>query len=89
MKLKFLNAERRAARSQRGRRGRCRPGIKRSARSGLSACRRCSRASSPTDAAKYGTAFEQFCAHSGLFVRSDRGAGIRVPSMHDVLTARR
>jgi hypothetical protein len=42
----------------------------------------------PTDAAKYGTAFEQFCAHSGLFVRSDRGAGIRVPSMHDVLTGK-
>lgn len=38
----------------------------------------------PTDG-KNGTAFEQFCANSGLFVRADRTAGIRVPSMRDVL----
>jgi hypothetical protein len=40
----------------------------------------------PTDAAKYGTAFEQFCANSGLFVRANRAAGIKVPTMKDVFS---
>lgn len=38
-----------------------------------------------TDSEKYGTAFEQFAAESGLFMHSDNRYAIRPPSMEDVL----
>lgn len=38
-----------------------------------------------TDSEKYGTAFEQFAADSGLFTHSDSRYAIRAPSMLDVL----
>lgn len=39
----------------------------------------------PTLADKHGTAFEQFMASLGLFVRADRAYGIRPPSMAEIL----
>lgn len=38
----------------------------------------------PTDPEKHGTAFEQFMASSGLFLRSDNKFGIRPPSMKEI-----
>jgi len=38
-----------------------------------------------TDAAKYGTAWDQFCASTGLFMREDRKLGIRPPTLAQVL----
>lgn len=38
----------------------------------------------PTQADKQGTAFEQFMASLGLFVRADRAHGIRPPSMAEI-----
>jgi hypothetical protein len=40
----------------------------------------------PTDAKKYGTAFEQFCESRGLFVRADRSVGIRPPTVAEAMT---
>lgn len=39
----------------------------------------------PTDKAKYGTPFEQFCASLGMFVRADRAHGIRPAMVADVM----
>jgi hypothetical protein len=39
----------------------------------------------PTDKVKYGTAFEQFCASLGMFVRADRAHGIRPAMVADVM----
>lgn len=39
-----------------------------------------------TDSAKYGTAFEQFAAESGLFMHSDNRYAIRPPSKADVFS---
>lgn len=39
----------------------------------------------PTDAAKTGTAFEQFVAASGLFQSANPSAGIKPPTMHEIL----
>lgn len=39
----------------------------------------------PTDAAKNGTAFEQMCAGTGLFIKADEAYGIRPPTMKSVL----
>jgi hypothetical protein len=39
----------------------------------------------PTDASKEGTAFEQMCASTGLFIKPDAAFGIRPPTMASVL----
>lgn len=39
----------------------------------------------PTDAAKTGTAFEQFVAASGLFQNENTAAGIKPPTMHEIM----
>lgn len=41
----------------------------------------------PTDEAKYGTPFEQMLATSGFFLREDRAAGIRPPTVKQMLEA--
>lgn len=38
----------------------------------------------PTDAAKFGSAFDQFAAESGLFLASNQEFGIKAPTMQDV-----
>jgi hypothetical protein len=40
----------------------------------------------PTDEAKYGSTFGQFCASLGLFVRSDRNHGIRPPTIAEAMS---
>lgn len=39
----------------------------------------------PTDANKYGTAFEQALASNGMFLNTDKHTGLKPPSMKDVL----
>lgn len=39
----------------------------------------------PTDRAKYGSTFEQFCASTGLFLRPNREAGIRPPTVAEAM----
>lgn len=39
----------------------------------------------PTDAAKYGSAYEQLLEQSGVFVKGDKKFGLRASNMHDVL----
>lgn len=39
----------------------------------------------PTDEAKYGSTFEQFCANRGLFIRADRRHGLRPPTIAEVM----
>jgi hypothetical protein len=39
----------------------------------------------PTNAEREGTAFEQFMASCGLFFKADRAAGIKPPTMHDII----
>jgi hypothetical protein len=42
----------------------------------------------PTDAKKYGTAFEQFMASESLFLRADKNFGIKPPTMKEVFDGR-
>lgn len=42
----------------------------------------------PTDAAKYGSAFEQLCASEGIFVKGNKTLGIRPSTLADVLEGR-
>jgi hypothetical protein len=39
----------------------------------------------PTDAAKYGTAFEQSMASNGMFLNADKVSGLKPPSLADVM----
>lgn len=39
----------------------------------------------PTDAAKYGSTFEQLLASEGMFLRTDRSLGIRPPTMKEII----